>query len=94
MKTLIYDLPTRIFHWSFAALFIAAFAITKLVKGDSPQFPLHMLAGLTLGVAVLLRVIWGLIGTRHARFADFDLKPSSLLAYFKGILARSKARWC
>ena len=45
-KISVYDLPTRFFHWLFASLFIAAFAIAKTVDDESPLFSYHMLAGL------------------------------------------------
>ena len=60
----VYDLPTRVFHWSFAGLFVAAYAIANLVDDESARFAWHMLAGLMLGLAVLLRLVWG--GDRHA----------------------------
>jgi cytochrome b len=90
---LVYDLPTRLFHATFAALFIAAFALAKLGEDQAAVFRLHMLAGLTLGSTVLLRVLWGLFGTKHARFTGFALSPAALVRYFRGILSGSKERW-
>jgi cytochrome b len=81
---LVYDLPTRLFHWIFAGLFVTAYVIGSTAE-DSPLFPWHMLAGLTMGLAVVLRVIWGIVGTRHARFASFPLHPAALVRYFKGL---------
>jgi cytochrome b len=52
-----------------------------------------MLAGLTLVFLVLLRMIWGMVGTTHAKFSGFALNPTDLLGYFKGILSGSKRRW-
>ena len=77
---MIYDLPTRIFHWLFAGLFIAAFLIAKTVDDESPAFSYHMLAGLLLTLIVLLRILWGFVGTKHSRFASFALYPKDLLA--------------
>lgn len=90
---LVYDLPTRLFHATFAALFVAAFALAKLGEDQASVFRLHMLAGLTLGSTVLLRVLWGLFGTRHARFAGFALSPAAFVRYFRGFLSGSKERW-
>ncbi|MCY3003772.1 MAG: cytochrome b/b6 domain-containing protein [Planctomycetota bacterium] len=90
---LVYDLPTRLFHATFAALFIAAFALAKLGEDQASVFRLHMLAGLTLGSTVLLRVLWGLFGTKHARFTGFALSPAAFVRYFRGILSGSKERW-
>ena len=82
-KISVYDLPTRFFHWLFAFLFIAAFAIAKTVDDESPLFSYHMLAGLTILFLLVLRFIWGLIGTTYARFSSFKLNPIELIRYFK-----------
>lgn len=92
-KHLVYDLPTRIFHWLFAGLFVAAFAIAKTVDSESPFYSYHMLAGLLLSFTVLLRVIWGFVGTRYAKFSSFALHPKDLLEYFTAILRGDKKLW-
>lgn len=89
----VYDLPTRVFHWSFAGLFVGAYAIANLVEDESARFTWHMLAGLLLGVAVLLRLVWGAIGTRHARWSDLRLDPRQLAGYLKGVVAGGGRRW-
>lgn len=89
----IYDWPTRIFHWLFVGSFLAAFAIAKTLDDESAAFPFHMLLGLTLSVAVVLRVIWGLLGSRYARFASFQLRPTELLSYFTNLVTRNGARY-
>jgi cytochrome b len=90
---LVYDLPTRIFHWLFSGLFLTAFVIAKTIDDDSPIYSWHMLAGLTLSFVVILRILWGFLGTQHAKFSGFALNPMDLLAYFKGILKGEKRRW-
>lgn len=89
----VYDLPTRVFHACFAALFVTAYAIANLVDDESSRFAWHMLAGLTLGVAVLVRLVWGLVGTRHARLSDLTLSPRQLAGYLKGVIAGGGRRW-
>lgn len=86
-KTKVYDLPTRLFHWLFAGLFLGAFAIAKLVDDESPWFSQHMLLGLILFVVTMLRVIWGLVGSRYARFSSLPLNPIRLFEYFREILS-------
>lgn len=81
---LIYDLPTRIFHWLFLALFVAALLIAKTTDREAPAFSFHMMAGLALGFLLGLRIIWGLVGTTHARFSDFKLRPRDLGSYLRG----------
>lgn len=92
-QNLVYDLPTRVFHWIFAGLFLTGFIIAKTIDDESPWFGYHSLAGLTLGFVVSLRILWGIWGTKHARFSGFALNPRDLLAYFKGILSGEKKRW-
>ena len=89
----VYDLPTRVFHWCFAVLFVTAYAIANLVDDESARFAWHMLAGIALGVAVLLRLVWGVVGTRHARWSDLSLDPRQLAAYLKGVVAGGGRRW-
>lgn len=90
---LVYDLPTRLFHWLFAGLYLTAFIISKTIDDDSVWFSYHALVGLILGFLVLLRILWGFLGTKHARFSGFSLKPIELINYFKGILIGEKRRW-
>ncbi|WP_158683455.1 cytochrome b/b6 domain-containing protein [Pseudoalteromonas sp. T1lg24] len=91
--TRIYDLPTRIFHWLFAASFIVAFSIANLVDDELAIFAYHMIAGATLGLCIVWRFIWGLIGTKHARFSDYVLKPKTLICYLKESLTKHKKSW-
>jgi cytochrome b len=93
MRQLVYDLPTRLFHWGFSGLFLTAFVIAKTIDDDSPIFSYHQLAGLTLGFLVTLRIIWGFAGTKHAKFSGFVLHPRELLNYFKDIVTGHKKRW-
>lgn len=86
-RILVWDLPTRLFHWLLAAGFIAAFGIATLSSDDAPLFPYHMLVGLALGLLVILRVVWGFTGTRYARFRSFLFSPAAVFAYFKDAVA-------
>lgn len=92
-RSLVYDLPTRVFHWLFAGLFLTAFVIAKTIDDESPIYTWHMLAGLTLSFVVVLRIVWGFLGTQHARFSGFALNPFDLLAYLKGIVSGDKRKW-
>lgn len=92
-RHLVYDLPTRVFHWLFAVFFLTSFIIVKTVDDESPNYVFHMLSGLMLSFAVILRIIWGVLGTQHARFTGFVLNPLELVNYFKGLLTGDKRRW-
>lgn len=82
-RILVWDWPVRIGHW----LLVGAFALAWLT-GDSEAWRLvHVWAGGAMLGVILFRLVWGLIGTRHARFASFVRGPGSVLAYLKGLLA-------
>ncbi|NUN06946.1 MAG: cytochrome b/b6 domain-containing protein [Bdellovibrio sp.] len=90
---LVYDLPTRLFHWLFSGLFLLSFVIAQTVDDESVIFSYHMLAGFMLGGLVVWRLLWGIVGSQHARFTGFNLNPLQLKDYFLGILSGSKKRW-
>ncbi len=92
-KNLVYDLPLRLFHLVFAFLFLTAFGIGKIFDHESSVFAYHMLAGMTLSFVIVLRIFWGFLGTRHARFTNFALSPNSLINYFLTIISGEKKRW-
>lgn len=73
-STQVFDFPTRLFHWVFAALFLISFTIGKTIDDESVTFHWHMISGLTLGFLVTLRILWGFLGSHYARFQNFNLK--------------------
>jgi cytochrome b len=79
-QTKIWDIFIRIFHWSL----LATFAITYLTEDDFPS--LHVYAGYTMMVLIVLRLVWGFIGSRHARFNNFIAKPSNVINYMKEVV--------
>lgn len=85
-KPLIFDVPTRLFHWSFAGFFVISYIIANIADDESPLFPYHALSGICLVFIVLLRIIWGCWGTQYARFSSYQLNPVSLITYLKAIL--------
>ena len=92
-NVLIYDAPTRVFHWLFAGFFAAAFAIANLVDDESARFSLHMLAGLCMVFVLFLRIAWSLVGTRHARASDLVLNPARLFGYFRDMVSGRGKEW-
>lgn len=83
---LAYDLPTRIFHWLFAILFTVSFFIANVIDDDSALYAYHMLSGILMSVLVVLRILWGFIGTRYSRFSTFMLSLKSLLDYSSALV--------
>jgi cytochrome b len=88
-----WDLPTRLFHWTLVALFVGAFAVAHLANEHSPTFAIHMLLGLILAGAIVFRLVWGFVGSRHARFASFLFSPAALVGYLKDALAGRDQRY-
>lgn len=81
----VWDPLVRIFHWSLVGLFTFAF-----LTGDEWQKP-HEVAGYIIAGLIGFRVLWGFVGSRHARFASFIYRPSTV-AGFIGDTIRMKAR--
>jgi len=86
-KVLIWDWPVRLGHWLLAGGFILAW----LTSESETLRLVHALAGGTVVGVVLFRIVWGLVGTRHARFASFVRGPAAAIAYLKGLLSGSAA---
>lgn len=85
-RVLVWDLPVRMFHALLAGSFLLAWGIAVTSDDESRRFALHALLGLFIGALVVFRVVWGVIGTRYARFSGFATRPAALAAYLKGIL--------
>ncbi|WP_029009114.1 cytochrome b/b6 domain-containing protein [Azospirillum halopraeferens] len=79
-QVLVWDLPTRAFHWLLAGLVVVAF-----VSGKRGHMDVHFIVGYAILTLVLFRLIWGVIGSRTARFADFVRGPGAMLAYVRGL---------
>jgi cytochrome b len=84
-RVLVWDVPTRVFHWLLALSFAGAF-----LTADSERMrDLHVLLGYTMVGLIGFRVLWGLFGTRYARFRSFLFSPRELLQYLRSLLTRS-----
>lgn len=92
-KIAAYDLPLRLFHWVFALLFLLSFSIAQLIDDDSSLYAYHMLSGMLMVSMVLLRIVWGFVGPKTARFGSFRLQPAELVAYFKSVLSSKSKRY-
>lgn len=81
----VWDPLVRVFHWSL----VGAFTLAFVTEGE--WMPVHAYAGYTVVGLVLFRVLWGFIGTRHARFRDFVRSPRTVVAYLRSV-ARLRPR--
>ena len=77
----IWDLPVRIFHWLLFLLIVGAIVSGK-VGGGAIEW--HGRIGLAIIGLLVFRIVWGFVGSSHARFSSFLPRPSSLRAYLRG----------
>lgn len=82
----VWDPFVRIFHWSLVALFTLGY-LTGEVEG-----PVHVWAGYGILALIALRVIWGFVGSEHARFSDFVRSPAAAFGYLKGLVKGNAPR--
>ena len=78
---IVWDLPTRLFHWVLVLLLVVMYATAELGNMD-----LHMKAGYAVLALVLFRLAWGFVGSTQSRFAAFLAGPTRALAYLRGLL--------
>lgn len=85
----VWDPLVRIAHWSLAASVILAWVSHE---GGNPLHDWHEVFGyVALGI-VAVRLPWGFIGTRYARFAQFVRAPAAVLGYARAVLTRTEPR--
>ncbi|MGL4447211.1 MAG: cytochrome b/b6 domain-containing protein [Shewanella sp.] len=79
----VWDLLIRIFHWSL----VAFFAIAYLTEGEDEWMNIHSYAGYSVLMLIVFRLLWGVIGSYHARFSHFVTRPQVALAYLKTLIS-------
>ena len=80
MKIRIWDLPLRLFHWLLVVAVIGSFVSVKL-GGNAMIW--HGRFGYIVLSLIFFRLIWGFVGTHHARFTQFIKSPKAIFAYLK-----------
>ena len=85
----VWDFWVRLFHWLLVLLVITLF-VTGKVGGNWLEW--HKLAGYAVLGLVLFRIVWGLVGSHHARFAHFVRGPDTVLRYMRGLLRGETGR--
>ena len=85
----VWDPLVRMFHWTLVIGFFTAY----LTEGDEAWLDLHSWAGYTVLALVLVRLVWGFIGTRHARFKDFLYRPATVKEYLGGVMRLNPRRY-
>ena len=82
-RILVWDAPTRIFHWLLAASFTGAYLTAESERWRD----VHVMLGYTLLGLIAFRLVWGLIGTRYARFRSFAFGPRQVVEYVRSLLS-------
>ena len=77
----VWDLPTRLFHW-LLAFAVGAALVTGQIGGNAIEW--HARIGLFIVGLIVFRLVWGVLGSTHARFASFVPTPSAIRAYLRG----------
>jgi len=87
----VWDLFVRIAHWTLAVCVLTAW-ITAEWKFESAE-PIHEWGGYAVLLVIALRIVWGCVGSRYARFAQFAIGPSRTLAYAKAVVRGVEPRY-
>jgi cytochrome b len=86
-RILIWDAPTRAFHWLQVIAFFGAYA-----TAESERYrDIHLAFGYILLSLIVFRLVWGFLGTRYARFNSFLFKPAAVAGYLLSLF-KGKAR--
>jgi cytochrome b len=86
----IWDLPTRLFHW-LLVLTITGSIVTIKLGGNWVQY--HFWCGYAALALIAFRLVWGLAGTRYARFSSFLFGPAALWRYARGLFGQGGHRY-
>ena len=81
-QQLVWDLPVRIFHWCFVCVLVGLWYTSD---HDNELIEIHMKLGYTALGLILFRLIWGVFGTKHAKFVNFFPSLTQLKAYIHGL---------
>lgn len=86
MMVRVWDPLVRVFHWSL----VLGFAVAWFSANRAED--LHVWAGYAAGGLILMRLVWGVLGSRYARFTSFVRGPGGVLAYLRAIVQGREAR--
>ena len=79
---LVWDAPVRVFHWLFALSFAGAYITSE---GEHWRL-VHVTLGYTMAALLVFRLVWGFVGTQHARFRNFVRGPREIVRYLRSMV--------
>ena len=89
-QVMVWDLPTRLFHWLLLIFVIASF-VTAKIGGLSMQY--HEWSGFAILTLLLFRLAWGFMGSRESRFSTFIKGPTSVVRYAANLMQPDAPRY-
>jgi cytochrome b len=84
----VWDLPVRLFHWLLVIMLVFQYVTFK-----ASWMTWHMYGGYTILALILFRIIWGFVGSTHARFGDFLYGPGAIFGYLRTLPRREAAKF-
>jgi cytochrome b len=88
-RILVWDLPTRLFHW----LLVTCFTGVWVTSTSDRWLSIHIFLGYLMLGLIVFRLVWGFIGGHYARFASFVRSPMAGLRYLQDLLAKRDATY-
>jgi cytochrome b len=88
LRVRVWDVPVRVVHWALVALIAYSWWSGK--EGGMTM-TWHMWSGYAILTLVLFRIVWGFVGSTHARFRDFLYAPKAMVAYTRTLTGRRAA---
>jgi cytochrome b len=82
-RILVWDVPTRVFHWTLALSFAGAY----LTSEGERYRDIHVALGYLMLGMIAFRLVWGFTGTAYARFGSFLFKPAEVVGYVRSLLS-------
>ncbi len=91
MKSIsVWDIPVRLFHWSLATSILFLF-VTAQIGGNAMEW--HKRIGFFVIGLIAFRVVWGFVGSYHARFKNFVRAPATVIAYAKKLFKKDGSHY-
>lgn len=84
----VWDIPVRLFHWTLVLLIAFSW-----LAAEMDWMTWHMYSGYAVLTLVLFRIVWGFVGSTHARFSNFIYGPRALIGYVRTLPSRTAAKF-